>query len=303
MNVVPNPDELNLQGTIISIGNFDGVHLGHQMLLSHMQMLSGELDAPSVVLTFFPPSRVLFQNGKFLSSEAEKVDLLASFEPSAVVMVPFTREYTQTPKEVFIAQLERLSPKVIIVGEDFRFGFKREGTLNDLSHVSERLEVFNLKHAGDAPISSSRIRELLKQGDVEAVKPLLGRSYAAAGEIIEGERRGRTIGFPTANLDTDPAKALPLGVFAVTVDTPQGRYEGMANVGPRPSFPEEPPSLEVHLFDFSADLYGETLTIHFEHFLRAQRKFSGLDEVKAQLAEDERGARAVLDVSDSHPSR
>ena len=211
-------------------------------------------------------------------------------------MIPFTREYTQTPKEVFIAQLERLSPRVIIVGEDFRFGFKREGTLNDLSYVSERLEVFNLKHAGDAPISSSRIRELLKQGDVEAVKPLLGRSYAATGEVIEGERRGRTIGFPTANISTDSAKALPLGVFAVAVDTPQGRYKGMANVGPRPSFPEEPPSLEVYLFDFSNDLYGETLTVHFEHFLRAQRKFSGLEEVKAQLAEDERQARAALNL-------
>ena len=299
MNVVPDPDALNLSGTIISIGNFDGVHLGHQMLLSHMQTLAAESDAPSLVLTFFPPSRVLFQKGKFLSSEVEKVSLLKPFEPDAVVMIPFTREYTQTPKEVFIAQLERLSPKVIIVGEDFRFGHKREGTLNDLSQVSERLEVFNLKHAGDAPISSSRIRELLKQGDVEAVKPLLGRSYAATGHVVEGERRGRTIGFPTANLDTDPAKALPLGVFAVTVETPQGAYSGMANVGPRPSFPEEPPSLEVHLFDFAGDLYGATLNVQFEHFLRAQRKFSGLDEVKAQLAEDERAARAALTSSSS----
>ena len=166
--------------------------------------------------------------------------------------------------------------------------------MNDLSQVSERLEVFNLKHAGDAPISSSRIRELLKEGDVESVKPLLGRRYAATGEVIEGEKRGRTIGFPTANIATDPAKALPLGVFAVTVETPQGSYSGMANVGPRPSFPEEPPSLEVNLFDFSGDLYGETLTVTFESFLRAQKKFSGLEEVKAQLAEDEKRARAFL---------
>ena len=241
MNVVSDPDAVKLSGTVISIGNFDGVHLGHQMLLAHMQELAAELNAPSVVLTFFPPSRVLFQNGKFLSSEPEKVALLTAFDPSAVVMVPFTLEYTQTPKEVFLAQLERLSPRVIIVGEDFRFGFKREGSLNDLSRVSERLEVFNLKHAGDAPISSSRIRELLQQGDVAAVKPLLGRSYAATGQVVEGERRGRTIGFPTANIATDSAKALPLGVFAVTVDTPQGQFKGMANVGPRPSFPEEPP--------------------------------------------------------------
>lgn len=294
MNVVASPDALELSRAILSIGNFDGVHLGHQMLLGHMRDVATEMSAPSIVITFFPPSRVVFQNGKFLSSELEKVDLLASFEPDAVVMVPFTREYTQTPKDVFLGQLERLSPHLIIVGEDFRFGHKREGSLNDLSRIADRLEVFNLKHSGEAPISSTRIRELLQQGDVESVKPLLGRAYAATGTVVEGDKRGRTIGFPTANVATSEHKALPLGVFAVTVDTEQGRFGGMANVGPRPSYPDGAPSLEVYLFDFSGDLYGQTLTVHFEGFLRGQVKFAGLDELKQQLARDEAGARDRL---------
>ncbi len=294
MKVVDSPDALELAHTVVSIGNFDGVHLGHQMLLGHMRDVASAANVPSVVITFFPPSRVLFQNGKFLSSEAEKVSLLAAFEPDATVMVPFTREYTQTPKDVFLGQLERLTPQLIIVGEDFRFGYKREGSLNDLSRIAERLEVFNLKHAGEAPISSTRIRELLQQGDVESVKPLLGRSYAATGTVVTGDQRGRTIGYPTANVAVSEHKALPLGVFAVTVDTERGRFQGMANVGPRPSYPDGVPSLEVHLFDFGGDLYGQTVTVHFEAFLRGQVKFAGLDELKKQLAKDAKGARGFL---------
>ena len=122
----------------------------------------------------------------------------------------------------------------------------------------------------------------------------MGYSYLAFGTVAPGEKRGRTIGFPTANLALPPEKALPLGVFAVRVETEQGRFGGMANVGPRPSYPDAPPSLEVHLFDFGGDLYGQKLLVSFEAFLRSQRKFSGLDELKAQLGEDAAGAGAAL---------
>ena len=294
MKLAASPDDLNLTNTVISIGNFDGVHKGHQMLLEHLMKLANKTDNSSVVITFFPPSRVLFQNSKFLSSEEEKVDLLSPFEPNAVVSIPFTHDYTQTPKEVFLGQLERLSPKVIIVGENFRFGYKREGTLNDLSQITDRLEVFNLKHLGDAPISSSRIRALLLEGKVAEVKPMLGRSYSAQGIVTEGDKRGRSIGFPTANIETAPEKALPLGVFAVRVQTSQGTFKGMANVGPRPSYPDGTPSLEVHLFDFNENLYGQQLTTYFEHFIRGQIKFGGLEELKAQLAKDKEIAQSLF---------
>ena len=294
MNIVSSLNDLNLTGAVICIGNFDGVHLGHQMLLEEMRAVSEHQDAPSVVVTFFPPAKVVFGKGSYLTSREEKIHLLGAFEPNAVVMTEFSLEYAQTPKEVFLDELRRVSPSHIIVGEDFRFGHKRSGGLDDLQHVTERLEVFGLKKLDDDPIKSSRIRELLQVGNVEEAKRFLGYSYLAIGEVIEGEKRGRSIGFPTANIKLPSEKALPLGVFAVKVETPQGDFGGMANVGPRPSFPEEPPSLEVYLFDFGANLYGETLTVSFEHFLRGQVKFSGLEEVKAQLAKDEEEARARL---------
>ncbi len=294
MRVVRSPEEVGLKGVVAAIGNFDGVHLGHQLLLRHMESEARRLGLPGVVITFFPPSRVFFQGSKFLSSEAEKLGLLSAFGPAAVAMIPFTRLYTLTPKEAFLAQLESLEPRTLIVGEDFRFGHQREGSLNDLSHLPERLEVFALKKMVDEPISSSQIRKLLEEGRVEAVKPLLGRAYSALGTVVTGLRRGREIGFPTANIQTPEGKALPIGVFAVRVDAPGGSYTGMANVGPRPSFPEAPPALEVHLFDFSGDLYGQDLEVHFEHFLRGQRKFSGLEELKAQLEKDKATAKSLL---------
>jgi len=293
LKVVGTPLELDLKGCAVCVGNFDGVHLGHQLLLRRLQEVArGGL--PSVIITFFPPAKVFFQGRSYLTSREEKLYLLRRFKPSAVVMVHFDLEYAKTDKGVFLEQLQHLSPKHLIVGEAFRFGHKRAGGLDDLQHVTEKLEVFSLRRLEEEPIKSSHIRELLRAGRVEEARRFLGYSYLAIGAVTAGAKRGRTVGFPTANVTLPPEKALPLGVFAVKVETPQGTYGGMANVGPRPSFPDAPPSLEVHLFDFSGDLYGKTVTVSFEGFLRGQKKFSGLDELKAQLTEDMARARSLL---------
>lgn len=294
MRVVSSPNELDLQGCAVCLGNFDGVHLGHQLLLRRMQHVAERHKLASVVITFFPPAKVVFRGKPYLSSAEEKLVLLEPFKPDAVVMTPFSRDYAQTPKEMFLAELERLMPKHLIVGDDFRFGHGRLGGLDDLQHVTERLEVFSLERLEERVIKSSHIRDLLFDGDVDEARKFLGYSYFAIGTVIQGDRRGHTIGFPTANLDLPPEKALPLGVFAVNVETSQGRFGGMANVGPRPSFPDDPPSLEVHLFDFEGDLYGQKLRVSFEGFLRSQRKFSGLDELKAQLSQDAQNAKVRL---------
>jgi riboflavin kinase/FMN adenylyltransferase len=143
-------------------------------------------------------------------------------------------------------------------------------------------------------VKSSHIRDHLSAGRIARANALLGAPYLARGGVVRGDARGATIGFPTANVRTDERKALPVGVYAVRVDTPRGTFDGMANVGPRPSFPDEVPSLEVHLFDFDGDLYGSEITTHFHAFLRGQRRFEGLGDLKAQLARDADAARRAL---------
>jgi len=294
VRIVTDVPELDVRGGVLAIGNFDGVHRGHRALLDRMRRWADEEGRPSAVVTFFPPAKVLFRGASYLSSRQEKIELLRPFGPDAIAVVPFTHDYARTDKEAFLAELAELRPRAVVVGEDFRFGRHRAGGLDDLQHVPERLEVFGLRLDGDAPISSSRIREHLAAGEIEAANRLLGEPYLAIGTVTAGDRRGRTIGVPTANLELPPEKALPLGVFAVRADTPHGTFGGMANVGPRPSFPEGAPRLEAHLFDFAGDLYDAALQVRFLTRLRGQRRFDGLDDLKAQLDADRAAARRAL---------
>jgi len=301
MQVYRGLDEPDLKGVMVCIGNFDGVHRGHRGLLSRMSELAIRHDAPSLVVTFFPPAKVVFGNATYLSSEPEKLDLIAGFDPTGVVMIPFSEEYASTDKVVFVDQLRRLSPHTIVVGEDFRFGHGRAGNLNDLSPIATRLEVFGLiTHEGEV-VKSSRVREHLARGDVKRANALLGEPYRATGEVVHGEKRGKTFGYPTANVATGARKALPPGVFAVTVSVPQGRFGGMAAVGTKPMFPDEPPTLEVHIFDFDDDLYGQDMTVFFHEFVREQARFESMDELKAALARDETRSRAALSAMDRWP--
>ncbi len=294
MRVVDSPDAAALEGVVLSIGNFDGVHLGHRMLLDRMRELADASGRPAMVLTFFPPAKVVFGHATFLNSAEEKLDLLQPYRPDVVAMVPFSREYARTDKRSFTDQLRALTPHAIIVGEDFRFGHDREGGLNDLSPIADRLEAFGLKTLEGEVVKSSHVRDHLAQGHIARANALLGAPYPVRGSVAHGDARGASIGFPTANIHTDERKALPLGVYAVRVETPQGTFDGMANVGPRPSFPDEVPSLEAHLFDFDDDLYGTVITTRFHTFLRAQRRFEGLADLQAQLARDAHAARRAL---------
>lgn len=306
-----------LRGAAVSIGAFDGVHLGHRALLGRMRERSRNDGVPAVIVTFFPPAKVVFQGSAYLSSAAEKLELLAEYAPDAVVVVPFDEEYARTAKSEFVAALAGLEPSSVIVGEDFRFGHRRAGGTDDLRAPGRDVEVFGLVEHGGDPVKSTRIRDRLAVGDIDAANALLGAPYRARGPVVEGDRRGRTIGYPTANVELDPRKALPIGVFAVEVDVgvdvavevggelevdggldgdrrAGGTYAGMANVGPRPTFPDGPPSLEAHLFDFAGDLYGSEVRVRFHAHLRGQRGFGGVDELRAQLERDEAAARSAL---------
>ena len=289
-------EDVRARGAVIAIGNFDGVHVGHRALLAHAADLARSAGAPWVVVSFFPPAKVLFGSAPYLSSRDEKHLLIRELGPDEVVILPFDRAFAATPAERFVEAIAALSPSAIVVGDDFRFGRGRGGSTEDLGRAAPRVEVLRLVAIGGEVVKSSSIRAALEAGDLERANRLLGAPYLVSGTVVQGDRRGRTIGVPTANLATPPDKALPAGVFAVTVDVPgRGRYGAMANVGPRPSFPGQAPGLEAHLFDFDGDLYGQDLTVRLLARLRGGRRFDGLDDLREQLVRDALGARDVLE--------
>jgi riboflavin kinase / FMN adenylyltransferase len=291
----------------VAIGSFDGLHRGHQRLLEALAALAHEHHVPSVVYTFDQPTRVLLQGSKFLYSLAEKLKILEELGVDEVIAVPFTRAFSMRPPEAFLEDVRALQPVGIVVGDDFRFGHARAGGLEDLRAVTKNLialPMFTLQISQTVlledplcePVKTSRIRVLLEQADVVSARTLLGRPYTAHGVVVHGDARGRTIGFPTANVATSDGKLLPPGVFAVRLLTPDGRFhDGMANVGKRPTIGGDlRESLEVNLFDFSGDLYGLEVRVDFLAHLRGEVKFAGLEALQAQLAQDRIAAIAML---------
>ncbi len=286
---------------VVVLGTFDGVHTGHRALIHHAVAVARELDRPWLPLAFFPPPKTLLAGQPFLSTETEKLVLLneagqaAGLPPAEVVIVPFDDAFAATPALVFVRALARCEPSAIVVGEDFRFGRRRDGTVRDLAAATERLAVLPLVAIGDEVVKSSAIRAALEAGEVERAAAMLGAPYRVIGTVREGDRRGRTIGVPTANVALDPRKALTTGVFVVRVDLPDGsRQGGMANLGSRPSFDDPRAGLEVHVFDWEGDLYGAQIAVHVIARLRGQRRFADLEALRQQLAADAAMARARL---------
>ena len=286
---------------MVALGTFDGVHLGHRALIARTVAIAKERNLDWLPVAFFPPPKTLLAGQPFLSSEAEKHQLLseagaaAGLAPAEVVIVPFDARFAATPAQRFVELLAELRCVTLVVGEDFRFGRHRQGVPRDLQSAGAELEVLPLVKLGDEVVKSSSIREALDAGEVERAAELLGAPYRVIGQVVSGHRRGRTIGVPTANLALDPRKALTTGVFAVTAELPDGsRRGGMANLGPRPSFDDPTMSLEVHLFDWSGDLYGAELSVNVHSRLRGQRRFQDLAALREQLRADAAAARARL---------
>lgn len=295
MNTYVSPGQRPDTETVVAIGIFDGMHLGHQALIAQLTDRSRHYRVPSVVYTFDPPTRVLMQGVEFLSTLPEKLELLSRYGVDETVAVPFTPEFAARPKEEFLNDLRLLRPRAIVVGEDFHFGRGRAGSAADLRTVAPEVRVVPIHGVGGEDIKSTRIREYLRAGDVSGARRLLGRSYEALGVVVQGDQLGRTLGYPTANIRVPEGKALPPGVFAVTATGPQGEsWRGMANVGLRPTVNGHERRFEVNLFDFSGDLYGQELRVKFHTRLRGEQKFGGLDALKAQLAQDEQAARSAL---------
>lgn len=291
------------RGATVALGNFDGVHLGHAALVRAAH--AARPDAPRAVLTFEPHPREVFRpdDPPFrLTLSAERADALAALGVELLYELPFSHEFSQMPAEQFIDAVLHagLGARHVVCGPDFAFGHRRGGDTGLLASRAEALgmgmTVVPLVKDAQGPLSSSRIRRALQDGYPERATAELGRPWAIRGEVAHGDKRGRTIGFPTANIalgrHLEPAR----GVYAVTVRLADGSvHKGAANIGRRPTVNAGPESrLEVNLFDFDGDLYGAELTVALHAYLRPEQKFSGLEALKAQIAADAAQARVLL---------
>ncbi len=301
------------RGAVVAIGNFDGVHLGHQAVLAQARAIAERLDAPLAVLTFEPHPRSVFQPNLppfRLTPLPAKVEALKAVGVDHVFVLDFTPEFSRRSAEDFMTSVLQsdLGARHIVVGWDFCFGHKRSGNAALLTERGAELgfgvTVTEVVKTDDAEIySSSRIRECLRAGDLAGAAALLGRPWEVDGMILHGDKRGRTIGFPTANISMEAYMHPSLGVYAVRAGMREGGdavgdvyrwVDGIANLGRRPTVDGSRVQLEVHLFDFNEDLYGRFLRVQLVEFLRGEKKFDGLDSLKAQITSDCEQARLRL---------
>lgn len=291
---------------VVTSGTFDGVHLGHQKILHRLSELAKKSKGETVLLTYWPhPRLVLYPKEhhlRLLSSFEEKVALLRDFGIDHLITLPFTQEFSQMSSVDFIQQIlvEKIQTKCLVIGYDHKFGKNREGSFDYLQAHSKELgfdlEEISRQDVDDMGVSSSKIRTALESGDLTTATSYLGRPYSLSGEVVEGQQIGRSIGFPTANiLVKDDYKLLPKnGVYAVNVQVENRQYKGMLNLGNRPTVAGEQKTIEVHLFDFSGNLYHKQVSVAFIQFLREEKKFADLAALKSQLILDQEKAMLVL---------
>jgi len=283
-------------GCVATIGNFDGVHLGHQAVLNQLAMKGDVLSLPAVVITFEPQANEFFSPDNAparLSRFREKVETLRSYSIQQLCVLRFNKNLAQMTADDFIQKLiiDGLNIKYLVVGDDFKFGKDRRGDFSMLQQAGEKhgFQVVNMHtfSVDQMRVSSTRIRQALKIGDLMLAEKLLGCPYRMSGRVAHGDKRGRTMGFPTANIHLHRRKVPINGVYAVQLFGVEGEpILGVANVGVRPTIREDKALLEVHLFDFNRDIYGEHVQVHFLHKIRDEQKFANLDELIEQIKQD-----------------
>lgn len=292
---------------VVTIGTFDGVHIGHQQILSQLKQEAARIQGETVIITFHPHPRKVVAAGQtpvfLINTIEEKIELLERNGIDNLVIVPFTEDFArQTPEEYcehFL--IEKFHPHTVIIGYDHRFGQARKGDYKLLELYSEKLG-FELKEIpahviNESTVSSTRIREAILNGNIELAKSLLGYDFFFEGKVVEGNKLGRTLGYPTANLQVGiEEKLVPgNGVYAVTVALPDGTQKnGMMNIGVRPTVDGKKRMIEVNIFDFDKDIYGITLRVYVKKYLRGEQKFDGLDALKQQLTIDKEQSLAFF---------
>ncbi len=290
--------------TAVALGNFDGVHIGHQRVIQPaVTFADAALKTYATVVTFNPHPQEFFtgQSRALLTPLNEKAQQMELQGIKQLVLLPFDRELAALSPQDFVEKIlvQQLCSQRISVGEDFRFGRARTGTATELQAIAATygiaVTIVPLQTCEGERISSSSIRQALEQGDLQCVERLLGRPYTLIGAVVKGQQLGRTIDFPTANLQLPPEKFLPRqGVYSVRVFLEEGTKLGVMNIGVRPTVNGTSPTVEVHLLDWSGDLYGKTITVQLEKFLRPEQKFASLEALKAQIQADCTLAKSFL---------
>jgi riboflavin kinase / FMN adenylyltransferase len=291
---------------VVTSGTFDGVHIGHQKILSRLKEASQQYGGESVVITFWPHPRMVVssdsQDLKLLSTIDEKIEMLDQLRVDHLLIIPFTKEFSQLTSEEFITQVlvDKIGTRRLVIGHDHRFGRNREGGFDYLQANASRygfeVEEIPRQDIEEVAVSSTRIRNALLEGNLPTANEYLGRPYSFKATVVKGRQLGRTIGFPTANLHIPEGyKLIPAdGVYAVRVRVFGQVHPGMMNIGVRPTVDGLNRTIEVHILDFDQDLYDQELTIQFIGKIRPEQKFDGLEALKKQLAQDKLTALRIL---------
>ena len=293
---------------VVTIGTFDGVHLGHRQVISRLKEIAGSVHGESVIFTFYPHPRLIVtpeeNTLRLLTSRDEKIDLFREMDIDHLVIFPFTPEFSRLTYEDFVRTIlvEKMHISHLVVGYDHKLGRNREGNYTVLKELSKELnfsiEQLDVLLMEDVNVSSTKIRQSLESGNVARANRYLGYDYMLTGKVIAGKQLGRKLGYPTANIETlDEHKLIPHdGVYAVRVAIDNAHYQGMLNIGTRPTISHNADhrSIEVHIFDFNQDIYMHELTLYFVDKIRDEQKFESLDALQEQLKKDKESALNIL---------
>jgi riboflavin kinase/FMN adenylyltransferase len=287
--------------SVVTIGTFDGVHIGHKKILEKIIQSSKELNCESVVLTFFPHPRMVLQENsevKLLNTVKEKTELLQQIGIDNLIIHPFDKEFSRLTAEEFVKNIlvDQLNVQKIIIGHDHRFGKNRTADIDDLILYGKdygfEVEQISAQEINDNAVSSTKIRNAILDGNCSLTKSYLGYNYFFSGKVVQGKQLGRTIGFPTANIQIEEDyKLIPKnGVYSVKSTINNTTFFGMMNIGIRPTIDGEKQTIEVHIFDFEATIYNKIITIELLEFIREEKKFESLEALKIQLNSDKETA-------------
>lgn len=292
---------------VLTTGTFDGVHLGHQVILDRLRAVARQEEGETVLFTFHPhPRLVLYPNDndlRLLNTQAEKQQLLAQAGLDHLVVVPFSRAFSRMHADEYVREVlvGQLGVHAVVIGYDHRFGRNREGDIGLLRRSGRahgfRVEEIPAREIDEVKVSSTKVREALLVGEVAKANAWLGYAYPLQGLVVKGDQLGRTIGWPTANIGAiDPHKLIPAnGVYAITATTKQGQFKGMMSIGVRPTVTDHGPrTVEAHLFGLNGEIYGEPITVRLHHRLRDELKFESMEAMKHRIAVDKEEALRAL---------